>query len=93
VPEEVVLKTTPEDHGPLAAGAPDVTANRLAQKPQYVDLSSALAARVLPRMLERRTGPGFVEEALPAVGDSPHATEWVVEVGRRGGDRFRFGGE
>jgi hypothetical protein len=95
VGEEVVLKTVPPDEGPLAVGAPDVRAGRLAQKPQYVDLSSALAARVLPRMLERRAGQGtgFVEEALPAVGDGPHAAEWVVEIGRTAGGRFRYGGE
>jgi len=93
VPEEVVIKSAPEDEGPLSVGAPDVQSKRLQQKPQYVDLSSALAVRVLPRMLERRgdgaTG-GYLEEALPAVTDGTHATEWVLEVGRTAGGRFVY---
>ncbi|MFE3740225.1 lantibiotic dehydratase [Streptomyces sp. NPDC059134] len=91
VPEEVVVKSAPEDEGPLSVGAPDVQSKRLQQKPQYVDLSSALAVRVLPRMLERRgEGASYLEEALPGVADGPHATEWVLEVGRRAGGRFVY---
>ncbi|WP_329283273.1 hypothetical protein [Streptomyces sp. NBC_00691] len=93
VPEEVVVKTVPEDEGPLSVGAPDIQSKRLQQKPQYVDLSSALGARVLPRMLERRgadTGGSYLEEALPGVVDGTHATEWVVEVGRTAGGRFTY---
>ena len=97
VPEEVVIKTIPEDEGPLSVAAPDAMSRRLAQKPQYVDLSSALSARVLPRMLERRTadgdGGGYLEEALPGVADGTHAAEWVVEISRRPGGRFQYGGE
>ncbi|MFG3036143.1 hypothetical protein ACGFYZ_04490 [Streptomyces sp. NPDC048330] len=93
VPEEVVIKTVPEDEGPLSVGAPDVQSKRLQQKPQYADLGSALGARVLPRMLERRgadTGGSYLEEALPGVVDGTHATEWVVEVGRTAGGRFAY---
>ncbi|MFE9739417.1 hypothetical protein [Streptomyces sp. NPDC006477] len=93
VPEEVVVKTVPEDEGPLSVGAPDIQSKRLQQKPQYVDLSSALGTRVLPRMLERRgadTGGSYLEEALPGVVDGTHATEWVVEVGRTAGGRFTY---
>ncbi|MEW1871798.1 hypothetical protein AB0420_27430 [Streptomyces caelestis] len=91
VPEEVVIKAAPEDEGPLSVGAPDVQSKRLQQKPQYVDLSSALAVRVLPRMLERRgEGASYLEEALPGVTDGTHATEWVLEVGRTAGGRFVY---
>lgn len=91
VPEEVVVKSAPDDEGPLSVGAPDVQSKRLQQKPQYVDLSSALAARVLPRMLERRGGGAdYLEEALPGVTDGTHATEWVVEVGRAAGGAFTY---
>ncbi|MGW7290707.1 lantibiotic dehydratase, partial [Streptomyces sp. NPDC054847] len=93
VAEEVVIKTAPEDEGPLSVGAPDVQSKRLQQKPQYVDLTSALSTRVLPRMLERRgadTGGSYLEEALPSVVDGTHATEWVVEVGREAGGRFTY---
>jgi hypothetical protein len=96
VPEEVVVKTTPEEEGPQAVGAPEAQSRRLRQKPQYVDLASALSARVLPRMLERRTedsGAEYLEEALPSVVDGTHATEWVVEINRRPGGPFRYGGE
>ncbi|MEU4882916.1 hypothetical protein ACH4NV_31025 [Streptomyces althioticus] len=91
VPEEIVVKSAPDDEGPLSVGAPDVQSRRLQQKPQYVDLSSALAVRVLPRMLERRgEGVNYLEEALPGVTDGTHATEWVVEVGRTAGGRFVY---
>ncbi|MEU6891578.1 hypothetical protein ABZ934_07215 [Streptomyces sp. NPDC046557] len=93
VPEEVVIKNAPEDEGPLSVGAPDVQSKRLQQKPQYVDLTSALGTRVLPRMLERRGADGcYLEEALPGVQDGTHATEWVVEVGREPGGRFTYQG-
>ncbi|RJK98194.1 lantibiotic dehydratase [Vallicoccus soli] len=96
VPEEVVLKTTPADEGPLSVSAPDAQARRLQQKPQYLDLASTTYARVLPRLLERRgtegQGHGYLEEATPAVGDGGHASEWVVEVGRRPGGPFRSAG-
>ena len=56
----------------------------------------ALNVRVLPRMLERRAedaGVEFLEEALPSVVDGTYATEWVVEIDRRPGGRFEYGGE
>lgn len=96
IPEEAVVKSAPED-GPLAVSAPNAQERRLRQKPQYVDFGSALSTRVLPRMLERRADgdngtEDFLEEALPGVVDGTHATEWVVEVGRGSGERFRYGG-
>ena len=96
VPDEIVIKTTPEEEGPRAVGAPEAQARRLRQKPQYVDLASALSVRVLPRMLERRTedsGVEYLEEALPSVVDGTYATEWVVEIDRRPGGLFEYGGE
>ncbi|MFF2042834.1 lantibiotic dehydratase [Kitasatospora sp. NPDC058170] len=85
VPEEIVLKT------PLAmpAGAEadgESAADRLTrylrargrEKPQYLDLGSALMARVLPKFLERR-GAGYFEEALPGVRNGVHAAEWLLE--------------
>jgi hypothetical protein len=96
VPEEVVIKTPPEEEGPRAVGAPEAQARRLRQKPQYVDLASALSVRVLPRMLERRTEDGgdtYLEEALPSVVDGTYATEWVIEIDRRPGGLFTYGGE
>lgn len=96
VPEEVVIKTTPAYEGPQPVGPPGVKASRLRHKPQYADLASALSVRVLPRMLERRTEDGgsqYLEEALPPVADGTHATEWVVEIGRRPGGLFTYGGE
>ncbi|MEU1316175.1 hypothetical protein [Streptomyces tibetensis] len=64
-------------------------AERRRQKPQYLDLDSALLARVLPRMLERRQA-GHLEEALPRITDSPHAVEWIVEIGRLSGGPFTY---
>jgi hypothetical protein len=95
VPEEVVVKTAPAQAG-MALDAPDLGTDRLQQKPQYVDLTSALGARVLPRMLERRAAEGstdYLEEAAPAVTDGTYAAEWVVEIGRRPGGLFEYGGE
>ncbi|MEU7646425.1 hypothetical protein [Streptomyces huasconensis] len=83
VPPEVVFKTVADPTRRAAAQ------DRRRQKPQYADLRSALMARVLPRMLERG-GTGFVEEALPGVGASAHAFEWVVEIGRDPGGRFTY---
>jgi hypothetical protein len=88
VSEEVVLKTPidavpgPDEDGPVY---------RNQRKPQYVDLTSALHVRVLPRLLQRRDA-GYLEEALPAVADGGHAFEWIVEIGRRSGGPFHYGG-
>ncbi|MER6212761.1 hypothetical protein [Streptomyces sp. NPDC001674] len=82
VPAEVVLKPAPA----TGAGSGGAAKQR---KPQYVDLSSALMGRVLPRFLDR-DGSGFVEEALPAAGASPHAYEWAVEISRPSGGRFTY---
>lgn len=81
-PDEVVFKTPSASlfgRG-SGAGASRVTRSRR-DKPQYIDLSSALLTRVLPRLLERRN-EGYLEEALPPMAGSPHAFEWVVEVSR-----------
>lgn len=94
VPEQLVLKTPLDDEyrATAQASGEDLQEHRRRQKPQYVDLSSALCTRVLPRLLERRSA-GYLEEALPAVTDSDHAYEWVVEIGRASGGRFRYGGD
>lgn len=94
VPEEIMLKTpvsafaNRRDRPAPGAGR----AQRQREKPQYVDLSSALLTRALPRFLERRR-EGFLEEALPAAGASPHATEWIVDAYRAAGGRFVCGVE
>jgi hypothetical protein len=95
VPAEVVVKNAPKDEGPLSVGAPEAQARRLRQKPQYVDLASALGVRALPKMLARRDDAGlaYLEEAVPGVTDGSYATEWVVEIDRAPGGRFRYGGE
>ncbi|MFJ8209880.1 hypothetical protein [Streptomyces sp. NPDC096033] len=85
VPAEVVLKPAPAGSAP--AGSDRGSAKQ--RKPQYVDLTSALLGRVLPRFLDR-DGSGFVEEALPAAGASPHAYEWAVEISRPSGGRFTY---
>ena len=78
VPEEVVFKTS----SPVGRGVrQQLFARSRRDKPQYIDLSSALLTRVMPRLLERRRD-GYAEEALPGMADSPHAFEWVVEVSR-----------
>lgn len=82
VPDEVVFKTP---SGPLVrrggeGGGQRPTRSRR-DKPQYIDLASALLTRVMPRLLERRN-EGFLEEALPPMAGSPHAFEWVAEVSR-----------
>ncbi len=75
VPEEVMVKT------PVGPGGFTPGSRSRRDKPQYIDLSSGLFARVLPRLLERR-GDGYLEEALPRIGDSQHVFEWVVEASR-----------
>ncbi|MFJ5230369.1 lantibiotic dehydratase [Kitasatospora sp. NPDC088391] len=80
VPEEVVAKTPlgglPSRHG--AEGVSAYVKARRRDKPQYLDLGSALMARALPRLLDRR-GRGYLEEALPGVRAARHALEWAVE--------------
>lgn len=90
VPDEVLLKSAADwaqRMAGLAAKQP-VEPDRQG-KPQYVDLSSALFTRALPRFLERR-GDSMLEEALPAVGQSRNAFEWVVEISRPAGGRFGY---
>ncbi|WP_406183771.1 hypothetical protein [Streptomyces sp. NBC_01006] len=87
VPAEVVLKPAPFLGGGAEPGSGRSTAKQ--RKPQYVDLTSALLTRALPRFLDR-DGSGFVEEALPAAGASPHAYEWAVEISRPSGGRFTY---
>lgn len=81
VPEEVVVKT--RMGSPTAAlfgdAAGDFAVSRRRDKPQYVDFTSALMVRVLPKLLERR-GAGYFEEALPGVREGLKATEWAIEV-------------
>ncbi|GAA1194729.1 hypothetical protein F4556_006729 [Kitasatospora gansuensis] len=85
IPEEIVMKT------PLGMPAGEVMSGdgaaaaltrylraRSREKPQYLDLGSALMVRVLPKFLERR-GPGFFEEALPGVRSGVTAGEWLLE--------------
>ncbi|MFC4147647.1 lantibiotic dehydratase [Micromonospora mangrovi] len=90
VPDEVVLKTplwTGSAAVPDDADAPGGATARLSryltarrrEKPQYVDLASALMVRVLPQSLERRL-PGYLEEALPGVRSGARATEWTLEL-------------
>jgi hypothetical protein len=82
VPEEVVVKTPMAPGGFRPGGGSGGPGGRSRRdKPQYIDLSSGLFARVLPRLLERR-GDGYLEEALPRIGDSRHVFEWVVEASR-----------
>ncbi|WP_371625659.1 hypothetical protein OG245_24885 [Streptomyces sp. NBC_01116] len=106
VPEEVVLKPPPGDgtgedraagegwaaDGGRAAGEGRSAGEGRKKKPQYVDLASALSVRVLPRMRERGDA-AYVEEALPRVADSPHALEWIVDIGRAPGGPFQYGGK
>ncbi|MEV7594018.1 hypothetical protein AB0O42_27500 [Streptomyces sp. NPDC089922] len=83
VPPELVFKTAADPTRRAAAQ------DRRRRKPQYADLRSALMTRVLPRLLERG-GTGYAEEALPGVGASAHAFEWVVEISRASGGRFTY---
>ena len=81
VPEEVVAKTH--------FGSPTVNAERTElgsmlrsrrrEKPQYLDLASALMVRVLPKLMERRSA-GFLEEALPGVRTGWQASEWAIDI-------------
>lgn len=93
VPEEVLLKSTADGYPPSAnageGGGQDETRR---DKPQYVDLASALSVRVLPQMMQRR-GEGYLEEALPRVSDGPHAMEWITEIGSAPGGSFQYGGK
>ncbi|MFF9349102.1 lantibiotic dehydratase [Streptomyces sp. NPDC014734] len=97
VPEEVVVKTALEQVSPRTLDPADVMPRRRQLKPQYVDLACALGTRVLPRMLERRaTDVGtvnYLEEALPGVTDGTHASEWIVEIGRKPGGLFHYEGD
>ncbi|GAA2625400.1 hypothetical protein [Streptomyces vastus] len=97
VPEEVVVKTAFGQDSPRTLDPSDVLPRRLQHKPQYVDFSSALSTRVLPKMLDRRAteeeSVNYLEEALPSVIDGTHAQEWVVEVGRAPGGLFQYEGE
>ncbi|MFE0171091.1 hypothetical protein ACFWZ2_02145 [Streptomyces sp. NPDC059002] len=97
VPEEVVVKTAFEQVSPRTLDPADMLPRRHQFKPQYVDLTSALGTRVLPRMLDRRTtderAVNYLEEALPAVVDGTHAYEWVVEIGRSPGGLFHYEGD
>jgi hypothetical protein len=86
VPAEVVVKSAfdgPTMWDNLSAAGPRDRFLELRRqaKPQYVDLESALMARILPRLLERRPA-GYVEEALPAVASGGHALEWMIEMRR-----------
>jgi hypothetical protein len=90
VPEQIVIKTplrapqlAREEDEREDAGARDrirqMVAERAREKPQYVDLASALMVRVLPKLVERRR-LGYFEEALPAVRNGVRAAEWAVEL-------------
>jgi hypothetical protein len=88
VSEEVILKTPlPERLDTSEAGLKDTLEERRREKPQYVDLASALHARLLPRLLSRR-GQGYVEEAIPSLREGAHALEWLVELERSPGQSF-----
>ncbi|WP_016906220.1 lantibiotic dehydratase [Streptomyces xiaopingdaonensis] len=97
VPEEVVVKTAFAQDSPRTLDPEDVLPRRLQHKPQYVDFSSALSTRVLPKMLDRRAtteeSVDYLEEALPSVREGTHAQEWVVEIGRAPGGLFEYEGE
>lgn len=93
VPEEIVVKTTLTDMPPRSLKAAEAQPRTQKHKPQYVDLTSSLSTRVLPRMLERRAEDNaldYFEEALPGVVDDTNAAEWVVEIGRRPGGPFAY---
>jgi len=94
VPEQIVAKTPIArwPHDAATPGAGNYLQGRRREKPQYVDLASALMVRSLPRMVERR-GSGYFEEALPAVRNGVHATEWAIELDRPAFGRFAIGGE
>jgi hypothetical protein len=88
--EEIMLKTPLGMPSTQEVGEDGMTGQlgrylnaRRREKPQYVDLGSALMVRVLPKLLERR-GTGYLEEALPGVRAGAHAVEWAVEYDRGG---------
>lgn len=81
VPEEVMFKSPPAQPA-FGTGWAQVIGRSRRDKPQYVDLSSALVTRVMPRLVERRSHGGYLEEALPGLADFPNVFEWVVEVSR-----------
>ncbi len=81
VPEEIMFKSPPRRPNP-GNGWAAIDARSRRDKPQYIDLSSALVTRVMPRLIERRPDGGYLEEALPGLADSPNVFEWVVEVSR-----------
>jgi hypothetical protein len=90
VPAEVMLKSALD--GPTmwetlnAQGPRDRFLElRRQAKPQYVDLSSGVMTRILPRLMDRRP-PGYVEEALPSMAGGGHAREWMIEMRRPAGD-------
>lgn len=97
VPEEIFIKTPPIDEGPASVSAPQDQERRFRAKPQYVDLTSALSVRVLPRMMARKTDEAmpdsYIEEATPTITDGPHAQEWVVEADRPAGQGFQIGAD
>jgi hypothetical protein len=81
VPEEVVAKTHLGSPTMAATGAnaAEILGQRRREKPQYLDLASALLVRVLPKMLERRAS-GYLEEALPGVRAGVQASEWALDI-------------
>jgi hypothetical protein len=88
VPDQVVIKT-PEARifGRATEPLGDYLAQRRKEKPQYLDLASALYVRTLPKLIERRSA-GYFEEALPAPRDGAHAHEWAIEYDRPAHGRF-----
>lgn len=97
VPEEVFVKTPPVEEGPASVSAPQDQGRRFRAKPQYVDLTSALAVRVLPRMMARKSDEAmpdsYIEEAAPTMTQGDHAEEWVIEADRPAGGEFTIGAD
>ncbi len=91
VPEEVLVKSSfgRSGSGNRNEWAREYVATRHREKPQYVDLASALAVRVLPRLLARRAPGSYFEEALPGVRPGRNAFEWCIEFDRPAGARFQ----
>jgi hypothetical protein len=90
VPEEIMIKSD-LGYGSLSRRDRNRTylLNRRREKPQYVDLASALAVRILPRLLDRRAPGSYLEEALPGVRAGRPASEWIIEFDRPAGGRFK----
>ena len=85
IPEQVFVKTPLwrlAGQDATSEAIRQYVADRRRDKPQYVDLASALMVRVLPRLMERRRA-GFVEEALPVPRPGTPAREWAVELDRQ----------